>query len=132
MGSAASEMEARSPLGWTHGAFVEASRARGERPGAASRVYTEFYREGRGTPAPAPPHRVLEGESAEGPVRKFLLRVPGGSVKTGSRALPVLGERELETESVVIPMETRSGDRTFTLCVSSQVGCAMGCEFCET
>ena len=30
-------------------------------------------------------------------------------------------------ESVLIPEETRS-----TLCVSSQVGCAMGCEFCLT
>jgi 23S rRNA (adenine2503-C2)-methyltransferase len=33
----------------------------------------------------------------------------------------------LESESVVIPME--SG---VTLCVSSQIGCAMGCSFCET
>jgi 23S rRNA (adenine2503-C2)-methyltransferase len=29
-------------------------------------------------------------------------------------------------------MATRSGSRTYTLCVSSQVGCAMGCGFCET
>jgi len=34
---------------------------------------------------------------------------------------------ELESESVLIPME--SG---VTLCVSSQVGCRMGCAFCET
>jgi 23S rRNA (adenine2503-C2)-methyltransferase len=46
---------------------------------------------------------------------KFTLRLPDG----------------LETESVVIPMYR--GDRvTRTLCVSSQVGCAMGCGFCET
>jgi len=37
-----------------------------------------------------------------------------------------------ETESVLIPMRRRDGTVTFTLCVSSQVGCAMGCAFCET
>ncbi|MBK9118240.1 MAG: 23S rRNA (adenine(2503)-C(2))-methyltransferase RlmN [Phycisphaerales bacterium] len=37
----------------------------------------------------------------------------------------------LETESVVVPM-MRTGGLWRTLCVSSQVGCARGCEFCET
>lgn len=37
-----------------------------------------------------------------------------------------------ETESVLIPMRARDGSTTRTLCVSSQVGCAMGCTFCET
>jgi 23S rRNA (adenine2503-C2)-methyltransferase len=37
----------------------------------------------------------------------------------------------LETESVVVPMH-RYGDSWKTLCVSSQVGCARGCTFCET
>ncbi|MBX3394451.1 MAG: 23S rRNA (adenine(2503)-C(2))-methyltransferase RlmN [Phycisphaerae bacterium] len=37
----------------------------------------------------------------------------------------------LETESVIIPMG--QGDRSwYSLCVSSQVGCRMGCSFCET
>jgi len=34
----------------------------------------------------------------------------------------------LEVESVCIPM----GQGRYTLCVSSQVGCKMGCSFCET
>ena len=38
----------------------------------------------------------------------------------------------LETESVILPIEGRSGRRRNTLCVSSQIGCAMGCTFCET
>ncbi|MDX2148260.1 MAG: 23S rRNA (adenine(2503)-C(2))-methyltransferase RlmN [Planctomycetota bacterium] len=38
----------------------------------------------------------------------------------------------LDVESVLIPMRGRSGDVNYTLCVSSQVGCAMGCTFCET
>lgn len=33
----------------------------------------------------------------------------------------------LQTESVIIPMQTGT-----TLCISSQVGCKMGCAFCET
>ena len=33
----------------------------------------------------------------------------------------------LETESVVIPMKSHN-----TLCVSCQIGCRMGCRFCET
>ena len=43
-------------------------------------------------------------------VVKFLLKMDG-----------------LESESVIIPMQGRS-----TLCVSSQIGCKMGCAFCET
>lgn len=51
------------------------------------------------------------GRSGEGATYKFLLRLRDG----------------LESESVVIPM------RSYTsLCVSSQVGCKMGCTFCET
>jgi 23S rRNA (adenine2503-C2)-methyltransferase len=37
----------------------------------------------------------------------------------------------LEIESVIIPM-WRGDSRWTTLCVSSQIGCAMGCTFCET
>ncbi|HNQ23753.1 MAG TPA: 23S rRNA (adenine(2503)-C(2))-methyltransferase RlmN [Phycisphaerae bacterium] len=37
----------------------------------------------------------------------------------------------LETESVVVPMRRR-GRAWKTLCVSSQIGCARGCLFCET
>jgi 23S rRNA (adenine2503-C2)-methyltransferase len=47
----------------------------------------------------------------EGEVTKFLIGLHDG----------------LETESVIIPMKAG-----FTLCVSSQVGCKMGCTFCET
>ncbi|MCU0689623.1 MAG: 23S rRNA (adenine(2503)-C(2))-methyltransferase RlmN [Phycisphaerales bacterium] len=38
----------------------------------------------------------------------------------------------LETETVLIPMLGKSRARSYTLCVSSQVGCAMGCTFCQT
>jgi 23S rRNA (adenine2503-C2)-methyltransferase len=38
----------------------------------------------------------------------------------------------LETESVIIPMISYRGSNWYTLCISSQVGCRMGCTFCET
>jgi 23S rRNA (adenine2503-C2)-methyltransferase len=37
----------------------------------------------------------------------------------------------LETESVILPIDGFNKKR-HTLCVSSQVGCAMGCTFCQT
>ncbi|QQS09905.1 MAG: 23S rRNA (adenine(2503)-C(2))-methyltransferase RlmN [Phycisphaerales bacterium] len=69
--------------------------------------------------------RMLREESDEGEVVKFVQRLPADGV-----------DRErfphLDIESVLIPMIGSSGERTYTLCVSSQVGCAMGCGFCET
>lgn len=52
---------------------------------------------------------------AEGELTKFIQRTRDG----------------LEIESVVVPMQ-RFGGSWKTLCVSSQVGCARGCAFCET
>jgi len=56
-------------------------------------------------------HDPIAKSLEDGDVRKFLIRLLDG----------------LETESVVIPMKAG-----LTLCVSSQVGCKMGCAFCET
>ncbi|MBY0528559.1 MAG: 23S rRNA (adenine(2503)-C(2))-methyltransferase RlmN [Rhabdochlamydiaceae bacterium] len=53
----------------------------------------------------------LSGDKREAETLKFLLRFSDG----------------LESESVLIPMESGK-----TLCLSSQVGCRMGCSFCET
>ncbi len=98
--------------------------------GAALIDYKRWYRgetEGFGAWCP-PPVRTVTTQSPEGPVHKFLLAVPAelrsgpGGAKVGAT---------LETESVVIPMRRRH-ETTHTLCVSSQVGCAMGCGFCET
>lgn len=73
--------------------------------------------------------RVQEEEGPEGVLRKFTLRVRGP--ERGGMAA-VGREPGVEIESVLIPMVGRKGERTYTLCVSSQVGCAMGCGFCET
>jgi 23S rRNA (adenine2503-C2)-methyltransferase len=99
--------------------------------------YRAFHRDGfipspsrisEPTPAAAPIHRILRSDSAEGVVTKFTQQVP--------RLLDAMPEQpdapSLETETVVIPMIGRKGVLTHTLCVSSQVGCAMGCTFCQT
>ena len=52
---------------------------------------------------------------ADSGTRKFLLKLHDG----------------LETESVILPIKGFKKTR-HTLCVSSQIGCAMGCTFCQT
>jgi 23S rRNA (adenine2503-C2)-methyltransferase len=109
-------------------------------------TYSAIFREGvlvhkrftAGTPDLVRVHRE---PSDEGEVIKLVLRVPGvqrpkdstqpsapASLPRSLAASPI----SLETESVLIPMIGRTGVPTYTLCVSSQVGCAMGCVFCET
>lgn len=56
--------------------------------------------------------RVQSDQSEQGDTSKVVLRLDDG----------------LEAEAVRIPM----GRGRYTLCVSSQVGCKMGCTFCET
>jgi 23S rRNA (adenine2503-C2)-methyltransferase len=96
--------------------------------------FRALYREGRtdqnGLRVDMPrPSKIHESESSEGIVRKFTL--PLGPARTGVYDKGAAGAT-LETESVIIPMIGKRGVRTHTLCVSSQVGCAMGCGFCQT
>ena len=42
------------------------------------------------------------------------------------------GEGQEPFETVRIPLLHREGDEKYVVCVSSQVGCAMGCAFCAT
>ncbi len=123
-----------SPLGVTAAEFVQAARVVRTPERDAQRAYKAFH---QAPPADSPwavpaPTKVHESEGPEGVTRKFLLPVRGVEAPRNPRALPIAGQDDtLETETVVIPMRTRGGVSQ-TLCVSSQVGCAMGCEFCET
>lgn len=58
----------------------------------------------------------IRSTDAEDGTVKFLIRLPDGH----------------ETESVILPLQGKQGRVRNTLCLSSQVGCAMGCTFCET
>ncbi len=73
-----------------------------------------FYRENATTEAAESsisPCKVIDDSGT----KKFLLKLHDG----------------LETESVILPIDGFK-KRRHTLCVSSQVGCAMGCTFCQT
>lgn len=115
------------PLGLTSARFAERWLG-GGRPGgarAALAAYAHAFRAGDAVAigASVPPvARVERSESPEGEVVKFTQRVAGRASQGP----------ELETESVLIPMIGPGGVRSYTLCVSSQVGCAMGCVFCQT
>jgi 23S rRNA (adenine2503-C2)-methyltransferase len=88
--------------------------------------------------------RQQREQSPEGEVIKFALAVPGTSAPRAESCTPdastplptesrgTQSRDTLETESVLIPMIGKKGQRNYTLCLSSQVGCAMGCTFCET
>jgi 23S rRNA (adenine2503-C2)-methyltransferase len=102
-------------LGLTCSRFAEAASKRGIGAGTALTLYRAAFREGRfpaGIAAPAMPVAAVRDEGA---TRKFTQRLGG-----------------LETETVILPQRSRTGRPRTTLCVSSQVGCARGCTFCET
>lgn len=95
----------------------------------ARALYRQLFKQGKGNFLAIPEFinsprlaKALEGKVVvnpgqvvntfdEGELTKFITRLSDG----------------LEIESVIIPMT-----RYNTLCVSSQVGCKMGCKFCET
>ncbi len=126
-----------SPLSVTAAGFAAAARSLGCPEHDALERYKAFFRgELVAHPARVPqPTKQHHSEGPEGVTTKFLLPVRGiDRSPRNPRALPIAGQGDgeaLETESVVIPMRTRGGESR-TLCVSSQIGCAMGCGFCET
>ena len=103
------------PLGLTRVQFVEAAQARGTKAATARDEYKALFRQGIVPAWCEVADYPVTATLVEGETSKFVLRHEDG----------------LETESVLIPMPRASGTTT-TLCVSSQVGCAMGCSFCET
>ena len=107
--TAGSSPSASDPLGMTLADYASARRTH---PQACAGTYAEMMRCGVGVALPLPTrHEHREG------VTKFCLAV---------------GQPPLESESVIIPMNSYRGTNWYTLCVSSQVGCRMGCTFCET
>lgn len=112
--------------------LVELARSRlSHGQGVASRVYKDALRYGRFEPE----QFGLSERAARAWRSSFCLDLPSlrqivtEQTDTGSTAKAVLGLSDgLECECVLLPM----GRGRSTLCVSSQVGCKMGCRFCET
>ncbi len=104
-------------LGLTFDEFAREALARGVKQPRALAAYRAAFREGAALePWIAIDRQPVVTTQIEGETTKFCQRHDDG----------------LETESVLIPMHRKSGETTRTLCVSSQIGCAMGCRFCET
>ncbi|MBL8764828.1 MAG: 23S rRNA (adenine(2503)-C(2))-methyltransferase RlmN [Phycisphaerae bacterium] len=142
MGDPAEKPPLRSPLGMTPEQVRSAAAGRiifnrqGGEAGALA-AYRALFRTGDASGLrqafgafPLPEIRTVQREAGpEGEVVKFTLRVPGVTLGMGEPARRI---EDLRTESVLIPMIGKRRERTYTLCVSSQIGCAMGCTFCET
>lgn len=123
----------RLPIhGLTNGELVSRARERVPRGhGPARRVHRQVMLEGR-----FDPERFGLGlQACEAWKQEFsfdlpeVVKVVSEQDEHGSTSKVVLRLPDrLEVESVSIPM----GHGRHTLCVSSQVGCKMGCTFCET
>jgi 23S rRNA (adenine2503-C2)-methyltransferase len=105
-------------LGLTSEQFARQAAARGVPGREALELYRRCYRQARPPrpewiALPAPP--IIDTQR-EGRSTKFAQRLDDG----------------LEIESVILPQDSRTGRPRNTLCVSSQVGCALGCIFCQT
>ncbi|MGV6815407.1 MAG: 23S rRNA (adenine(2503)-C(2))-methyltransferase RlmN [Phycisphaerales bacterium] len=128
----ADEINPISPMGLTLEAYQALCAAEGIGPGRAKLAYQAIYRDGAMASPPASitiPEIVNRHEEQvnEGTTIKFVQRLPNPNHRLADR-----GINFDDIESVIIPMIGRSGRKTHTLCVSSQVGCALGCHFCET
>jgi 23S rRNA (adenine2503-C2)-methyltransferase len=80
------------------------------------------------------PREVLRALVAEAPLRPLATELIQ-EAKDGTRKLRLRTHDGRAIESVLIPEHPEDGDADrdkLTLCVSSQVGCAMDCEFCAT
>jgi 23S rRNA (adenine2503-C2)-methyltransferase len=128
----ADDIQPISPLGMTLDAFVILCANEDVGAGRAKDAYQAVYRDGKSEVAPASitmPEIVKRHEEPvnEGVTIKFVQRLHNPDHRLAHRGIDFD-----DIESVIIPMIGRSGRKTHTLCVSSQVGCAMGCDFCET
>jgi 23S rRNA (adenine2503-C2)-methyltransferase len=128
----ATEITPLSPLGLTLEQFQALCAREGVGPGRAKMAFHAVFRDGVEHAAPARiqvPEVVNRHEEIvdEGLTIKFVQRLPNPNHRFAAQGVDFD-----DIESVIIPMKGRSGRTTHTLCVSSQVGCAMGCDFCET
>ncbi len=81
---------------------------------------------------PEVPRRVLEAVRDATTIPRLELIEKAVSPTDGFAKYLFRGEGTEPFEAVRIPLMHRPGDEKYIVCVSSQVGCAMGCTFCAT
>lgn len=117
-------------LGMTYGNLVDRFAERyGKGPFLAGVLYREFFK--NLNPEPWTAEAIGRSPGLADRLREDWMFDPGCIVDEIDREGVVKTVTELtdghRIESVILPMETHR-----TVCVSSQVGCRMGCRFCET
>lgn len=105
----------------------------GVSPRLARRLQAVVLRTGA-VPASLPevPRRLLEDIRAVSRVPRLTLLDKSVSPRDGFTKYLFRGDGAEPFETVRIPLLHRPGDEKYVVCVSSQVGCAMGCVFCAT
>jgi 23S rRNA (adenine2503-C2)-methyltransferase len=112
----------------------EYAAARRTHPQAARIAYRNLMRHAANLTLPAATRQQITDDDTI----KFCLPVPrelppNSAMENSPQAAgPQTGGSTLETESVIVPMKNFAGRTWRTLCLSSQVGCRMGCTFCQT
>lgn len=118
-----------SPLAYTSSAFattIEQLLGKGRQH--AEMLYTSWLRYGRWTSEnPAFKNAQQLFEEITSLTDRTLLPIVEQQVENDTIKLLLRTSDGLDIETVLIPMQSGS-----TLCVSSQIGCRMGCAFCET
>jgi 23S rRNA (adenine2503-C2)-methyltransferase len=107
----------------------------GVTPRLARRLQSAAVRRGaEAIPAALPEvsPRVLAGVRQAAVIPKLALLDKAVSPKDGFTKYLFRGEGPEPFETVRIPLLHRPEDRKYVVCVSSQVGCALGCAFCAT
>lgn len=120
-------------LGMTQAQLAEYFKSIGEKPFRATQVIRWIYQQGvtdfeqmtnlsKGlrdkltTHACVIPPKVIHRQYSDDGTRKWVFEVTGGSL----------------VETVLIPADDSKENGRKTLCISSQVGCALDCSFCST
>jgi 23S rRNA (adenine2503-C2)-methyltransferase len=101
----------------------------------ARRLQAAVLRDGAAeVPAAMPevPRRVLDRVRAAAVIPRLELLDKADSPRDGFRKYLFRGDGPAPFEAVRIPLLHRPEDSKYVVCVSSQVGCAMGCAFCAT
>ncbi len=120
-------------LGQTQQALEEWARSRGAKAGAARALARALLAELAQRPVTEAPGKALLGE-ARAAFRADLPQAESAQDRDGSVRFAVRLEDGALVETVAIHQpasQTRARGR-WTICVSSQAGCARGCVFCET
>ncbi len=104
--------------------------------GIANALYSRVMREGRFAPAEFPVSAATAATwcaQFDAPLLRVVTHVDE-TTAAGTTAKAVFATHDgYEIEAVRIPMHVAAdGTMEHTICISSQVGCKMGCTFCET